>query len=69
MATKWEYKTVHLPIPFERDGNADFREVQEFDSTLNKLGEDGWELFSTEKYVREKFGPTVCHYFKRPKSE
>lgn len=40
-ATRWEYKTVKLPLASDRAAVAD---EAEWDSVLNSMGQEGWEL-------------------------
>ena len=56
----WEYKTIPVPVA---DGNVKGDEV---DEALNKLGSQGWELFSVSPLLAN--GETCClvHHFRRP---
>lgn len=71
---KWEYKTVKLqPNSFFDEGKPSF-ESFEADKLINQLGQNGWELVSTEGIIDAAFGhyPTteaVILFFKRPLAE
>ena len=57
--TKWEYKTWNAyPPPNSKDTTTAFEE------SLNRLGQDGWELVSVVAFA-DRSNLTV-HYFKRP---
>lgn len=45
---KWEYKVVHINAG-EAESLADFRpkQIAHFETTLNELGKQGWELVDT----------------------
>lgn len=53
---KWEYRTESVYASLA------YKVKDEADSLLNRLGEEGWELVSTEYFVS-----SVWMFFKRPK--
>ena len=61
--TEWEYKvTNHYPSDFEDVVNT----PSEVESSINRMGEDGWELVSVSSskiYLKHQF------IFKRPKTD
>ena len=71
---KWEYKTVKLqPNGFFVEDESSF-ELPEIDKFINQLGQNGWELVSTESILESAFGhyPTteaVILFFKRSFAE
>ena len=57
--TKWEYKTwITYPLANPRVTAANFEE------SLNRLGQDGWELVSVVAFNDRS--SMTAHYFKRP---
>lgn len=54
--SKWEYK-VEIPEP---------KTIEEENNYLNKMGSEGWELFSIKEYITgtwyyfKRFIPTQC---------
>jgi hypothetical protein len=61
--TKWQYTTAQ----FITRGLADESTAQEVEGALNQLGEDGWELVSSNVYHNAEAGADVLlMLFKRP---
>jgi Domain of unknown function (DUF4177) len=56
---KWEYKVVNYCAPENR--SLDEREH------IQRLGEEGWELVSTDSQFVNEAARCLVHYFKRPK--
>ena len=71
---KYEYKTIKLPTDsFFVEENPGF-EVLETDKFINRLGQKGWELVSTEGIIESAFGHypdtrAIVLFFKRPLDE
>ena len=63
MATTWEYKTIALGAGGFLGGKVD---LQKFESMLNELGRDGWELIAAFD-TNQGYGATrdVIATFKR----
>ena len=55
--TKWEYKTW-ITYPSNPRGT-----TADFEKSLNRLGQDGWELVSVVAFVDRS--SMTAHYFKR----
>jgi hypothetical protein len=58
---KWEYKRVYYNVDNDSEKKFDYGK-----SSLESLGEDGWELVSV---IGNKYGQPSQFYFKRPIEE
>ena len=70
---KWEYKTVKLQANSFPEGKPGF-ESREIDKFINQLGQEGWELVSTEGVIEGLFGRNpetiaIILFFKRTPDE
>ena len=75
---KWEYKRITRKNAFLERTDTGFRDprhepsIEDFEKTLNELGQDGWELASSavvDGYQSDMFYKTFCvieYIFKRP---
>ena len=68
---KYEYKTIKLqPSSFFVEGKPGLESL-EVDKFINRLGQEGWELVSTEGIIEAAFGhypitEALILFFKRP---
>ena len=63
----WEYKTVKLSISGYDYGDRTVEKVfGDIENSLNKAGEDGWELVSTLDNEKTGYIRLVIAIFKRP---
>ena len=58
---RWEYRIINI-----RSEN--YRLDPNYDTQLNELGEDGWELVSTFDTVALGYTKSIVTVFKRPKT-
>jgi hypothetical protein len=57
----WDYKRVRFPIlELPRE---------DFETRLNKLGSEGWELVTTVVHEHHGYSSEVHFVFKRPRTE
>ena len=71
---KYEYKTIKLPADGFFNEEISGFEIVEADKFINRLGQEGWELVSTEGMIEGSFGRNpethaIILFFKRPLAE
>ena len=63
---KWEYKVEEANVLSE-DTYGEQTRFANFEHILNKMGQEGWELASTDLHIEAR-KPTIL-IFKRPKND